>query len=93
MKNYNPKKILGLFTVAAAFLVIGCKEETHKTETVKTPEKETIVVTPPPPPAPAPVVDPPPPPPPPPAEKPTSISLDKNGIKVKTEKVDVNVEK
>mgnify|MGYP003525362170 CR=1 FL=1 len=87
MKNYNPKKILGLFTVAAAFLVIGCKEETHKTETVKTPEKETIVVTPPPPPAPAPVVIPPPPP----AEKPTSISLDKNGIKVKTEKVDVKV--
>ena len=84
MKNYNPKKIIGLFTMAAAFLVMGCKEETHKTETVKTPEKETIVVTPPP--APAPVVVPPPP-----AEKPTSISLDKNGIKVKTEKVDVKV--
>ena len=85
MKNYNPKKIIGLFTMEAAFLVMGCKEETHKTETIQTPEKETIVVTPPP--APAPVVVPPPPP----AEKPTSISLDKNGIKVKTEKVDVKV--
>ena len=85
MKNYNPKKIIGLFTMAAAFLVMGCKEETHKTETIQTPEKETIVVTPPP--APAPVVVPPPPP----AEKPTSISLDKKRIKVKTDKVDVKV--
>ena len=87
MKNYNPKKIVGLFTLAIAFLVMGCKEETHKTETVSPPEKEVIVVPPPPPP-PAQVL-----PPPPPAEKPTSISLDKNGVKVKTEKVDVNVGK
>lgn len=85
MKNYNPKKIVGLFSMAIAFLVMGCKEETHKTETIKAPEKEVIVVPPPPPPPPAAVL--------PPAEKPTSISLDKNGVKVKTEKVDVNVEK
>lgn len=86
MKNYNPTKIIGLFTMAIGFLVMGCKEEIHKTETVPAPEKEVIVVPPPPPTPPAQVLPPPPPP-----EKPTSISLDKNGIKVKTEKVDVNV--
>lgn len=79
MKNFNVKKITGLFTIAIALLIMGCKEEVHKTEQVPAPEREVIVV--------------PPPPPPPPAEKPTSISLDKNGIQVKTEKVDVNLEK
>ena len=87
MKNFNIKQIAGLFTMSIAFLVMGCKEETHKTETVPAPEREVIVLPPPPPP-PAAVIPPPPPP-----EKPTSISLDKNGIKVKTEKNDVNVEK
>ena len=87
MKNYNPAKIIGLFTMAIAFLVMGCKEESHKTETIPAPEKEVIVLPPPPPP-PAAVI-----PPPPPVEKPTSISLDKNGVKVKTEKVDVQVGK
>ena len=77
MKNFNIKKIAVLFMMSIAFLVMGCKEEVHKTEQVPAPEKEVIVV--------------PPPPPPPPVEKPTSISLDKNGVKVKTEKVDVRV--
>lgn len=86
MKNYNPTKIIGVFTLAIAFLVMGCKEETHKIETVPAPGKEVIVL--PPPPAPAVVI-----PPPPPVEKPTSISVDKNGVKVKTEKIDVNVGK
>lgn len=77
MKNFNIKKMAGLFAFAIALLIMGCKEEVHKTEQVPAPEREVIVV--------------PPPPPPPPVEKPTSISLDKNGVNVKTEKVDVRV--
>lgn len=88
MKTYNQTKITGLFAMAVAFSVMSCKEETHKVETVPSSEKEVIVMPPPPPPPPAAVI-----PPPPPVEKPTSISLDKNGVKVKTEKVDVKVGK
>lgn len=73
------KKIIGLLSLLAVFTAMSCTDQTKETK------KEVIVV---PAPAPAPVIivkDPP-------AEG-TTISVDKNGVKVETKKVKVNLEK
>jgi hypothetical protein len=71
------KKIIGLFSLAAVLLIMSCGND--KPAEVK---KEVVIVNP------SPVIitkDPP--------KKPTSISVDKNGVKVETKKVDVTVKK
>jgi hypothetical protein len=70
------KKIFGLFSLAAILFIMSCGND--KPAEVK---KEVIIVKP------SPVIvtkDPP--------KKPTTISLDKNGVKVETKKVDVKIE-
>lgn len=75
------KNIIGLFSLVAVFTAMSCTDQTKETK------KEVIVVpAPAPAPAPAPVIivkDPPA----------TSISIDKNGVKVETKNVKVNLEK
>jgi len=71
------KKIIGLTSLIAVFMIMACAD--NKPAEVK---KEVIVV-----PA-SPVIvakDPP--------KKPTTILLDKNGVKVETKKVDVTLKK
>lgn len=71
------KSIIGLFSVAVAVIIMSCGNE--KPAEVK---KEVVVV----PSSPTIVTKNPP-------KKPTTISLDKNGVKVETKKVDVTVKK
>jgi len=67
------KKIIGLFSIAIAFVAISCSNQPAEVK------KEVIVV----PVTPAtPKVEP---------EKATSVTLDKNGVKVETKKVNVVV--
>jgi hypothetical protein len=73
------KKIIGLFSVAIAFTFISCSNQPAET-------KKEVIVVPAPVEKPAPVIivkDPP--------AKSTSISVDKNGVKVETKKVNVDV--
>lgn len=77
------KNIIGLLSLIAVFTAMSCTDQTKETK------KEVIVVPAPAParaPAPAPVIivkDPPA----------TTISIDKNGVKVETKKVNVNLER
>jgi len=73
------KKIIGLLSLVAVFTAMSCTDQTKAT-------KKEVIVVPAPAPAPAPVIivkDPPA----------TTISIDKNGVKVETKKVKVNLEK
>ena len=73
------KNIIGLFSLVAVFTAMSCTDQTKET-------KKEVIVVPAPAPAPAPVIivkDPPA----------TSISIDKNGVKVETKNVKVNLEK
>ena len=75
------KKIIGLLSLFAVFTAMSCTDQTKET-------KKEVIVVPAPAPAPAPVIivkDPP-------AEG-TTISVDKNGVKVETKKVKVILEK
>jgi len=73
------KKIIGLLSLVAVITAMSCTDQTKET-------KKEVIVVPAPAPAPAPVIivkDPPA----------TTISIDKNGVKVETKKVKVNLEK
>lgn len=79
------KKIIGLVMISATLLLSACGNETQPAATTPpAPAKEVIVVNP----APAPTVivkEAP--------AKSTTITLDKNGVKVGTKKVDVEIKK
>jgi hypothetical protein len=73
------KKIIGLLSLIVVITAMSCTDQTKET-------KKEVIVVPAPAPAPAPVIivkDPPA----------TTISIDKNGVKVETKKVKVNLEK
>ena len=73
-------KIIGLFSLAIVFTIISCSNQPAETK------KEVIVVPAAPVEKPAPVIivkDPP--------AKSTSVSVDKNGVKVETQKIKVDV--
>lgn len=77
MKNNKTKKIIGFFAMLTVLLIMGCKEQPKEQPA----QKEVIIV-----PA-APVV----------IEKEapkssTTVTLDKNGLKVDAKKVEVKVE-
>jgi hypothetical protein len=69
------KRIIGFLPIAALFLVVACNND-KPAET----KKEVIIVQPP---APVVVKEVP--------EKNTTVSVDKNGVKVETKKVDVTI--
>ena len=79
------KKIIGLVAVSATILLAACGNETQPaaaTQTAPAPTKEVIVVNP----SPTVIVKEAP-------AKSTTITLDKNGVKVGTKKVDVEIKK
>lgn len=77
MKNSKTKKIIGFFALLTVLLIMGCKEQ-PKEQVI---EKEVIIV-----PAPPVVIEKEAP------ESSTTIKLDKNGLEVDAEKVNVKVE-
>lgn len=81
MRNTKTKNSLGFIAMVAVLLLVGCKPQTKEEPAVQAADKEVIVV-----PA-APVVIEKAAP-----EKSTSVTLDSNGVKVETKKLDVKVQ-
>ena len=79
MKNTKMKNIIGIFIITVVLLITGCKETPVEKEVIIVPA-ETIVV-----PAKTVVVEKEP------AAKSTSISLDKKGVELKSEELDVKI--
>ena len=72
MKNTKMKNIIGIFMIAVALIIMGCKETPAEKEVIIVPTKTVVVEKAP-------------------EEKSTSISLDKKGVELKSEELDVKI--
>ncbi len=83
MKNFKTKNSIGFFTLVVLFMMLGCKDKAAEKEVIVMPatttENTTIETTK--------IIEKEVPP----ADTTTSITLDKKGLKVEAEKVDVKI--
>ncbi|WP_418262355.1 hypothetical protein [Flavobacterium faecale] len=78
MKNNKTQKIIGFFSLVVMLMAMGCKDKAPEKEVIVMPEKTTIIEKE------TTVSD---------STSGTSISVDKDGVNVESEKLDVKVGK